>query len=225
MSNPEPPPSELPDDAPGAAGGGQRPQDLTTISEKADLGIALTQALGRTLDSTTKGLVNELTEVRRLIDEHIRAVGSDGQNEPKTLPWVQRASKADWDALIDWVEDMYDLYKPPSGMCLPPCWPHPDHWGIAEELAALHSAWLSAADQDAASRAKRTGSDDLAYWHERFWWPTLERLGRFYQLTGLCRGGHPSSVREAPTPANREMLPQHLQMDPPEPDAGNTTAS
>lgn len=96
------------------------------------------------------------------------------QEEPPR-PWAARASAQQWAELarwVDWLAATYDLQ--PSRAVLA-CWPA--HGGTVHELAALHTAWKTAAATDASDDP----GDAMSLWHERSLHPCLSRLREDYQ--------------------------------------------
>ena len=114
-------------------------------------------------------------------DDHDEA-GADADEAPDAVAWVDYASDEDWVALADWVDWLTGVYDLHDDRRVRPCWPA--HLGVAEELAAVWSAWL-----EAASRAREADGDALAFWHDRYLAPFLARVNRGYNI-GLCRDKH-----------------------------------
>lgn len=108
------------------------------------------------------------------------ASGEAEAAEPKA--WVEYASADDWVALADWVDWLTGAYGLHEDRRPRPCWPA--HGGVAEELAALHSAW-----REAAARAREGDGDALAFWHDRYLAPLMARLNHMY-ATASCTGRH-----------------------------------
>ncbi|MFF3764649.1 hypothetical protein ACFYYR_11260 [Streptomyces sp. NPDC001922] len=107
-----------------------------------------------------------------------------GPDPAAALPWSARAAEQDWRDLAAWVDWLSAHYAPQLNLRIWPCWPL--HGGVAEELAALRSAWCAAAQADAQSGG--TGPD-LAYWHQMWLWPTLERIRQHYMFKS-CESDH-----------------------------------
>ncbi|MFD0383205.1 hypothetical protein ACFQ2B_15060 [Streptomyces stramineus] len=66
---------------------------------------------------------------------------------------------------------------------------------MTEELAALHAAWRAATEADA--NPARPGSD-LAYWHQMWLWPTIERIRQHYMFSE-CETDHATDRPGRPT--------------------------
>jgi hypothetical protein len=168
---------------------------------------ALVRALGRSAETLRNEVIEMLTDYGITLDDLRARLGArpPGDPEPAAEPWWQRATDADRAELADWVDAMLPAYNPLTRLWLPPCWLHPDHRGIAEELAAAHTAWSKAARADAAARLDASHSDALAHWHERWWWPMLTRLAATQRFEGCIKGaGHRPA--EAPPTTDRTLL-------------------
>lgn len=112
----------------------------------------------------------------------------------KFRPWTARADRAAWLELIGWVDWMQRAYSL-TGHALdpvPPCWPA--HQNVVEELAALYSSWRAAMADDVDGKGV---SDASLYWHDRWLWPTRERLSTSF--LERCRVGQ----HEGPKPPQR----------------------
>lgn len=144
---------------------------------------ATVEAIGR-LETAVGGLLEVPTEA------------TETDEAPKPVAWVDYASAEDWVRLCDWVDWLMGAYDLDDARQVWSCWPA--HLGVAEELAALWSAWL-----EAASRAREADGDALAFWHDRYLIPFLMRVQRVYNI-GLCREGHTSMSLAAPT--NRTLI-------------------
>ena len=112
------------------------------------------------------------------------------------MAWVDYATARDWVALADWVDWLTSVYDLHEDRRVRPCWPA--HLGVAEELAALHSAW-----REAASRAREADGDALAFWHDRYLTPLMARINHMY-ATLSCQGKH-ALVRVGPM-TNRTLI-------------------
>lgn len=127
-----------------------------------------------------------------------RLLGEDEQLAPVTpVAWVDRATETMWVELADWVDWLAANYQINDGWAVRPCWPQ--HLGVAEELAALWSAWRQAALKDMMS-----GGDALAFWHDRYLAPTLARIPHLY-ATRACEHKHEHVA--APALTLRSHLP------------------
>ncbi|UQI49069.1 hypothetical protein M1P56_34540 [Streptomyces sp. HU2014] len=112
---------------------------------------------------------------------------------PAHLPWSLRASEAEWRELADWLDWLGRHYAPQLHLRIWPCWPA--HGGVVEELAALHAAWRAATEADADPA--REGSE-LAYWHQMWLWPTVERIRQHYMFSE-CETEHAADRPGRPT--------------------------
>jgi len=86
--------------------------------------------------------------------------------------WAARASSEDWNNLVEWVDQLNGDYSLLGDYAIPPCWPA--HPGVVAELAGLWRSWIHAVINDA--RAKKQGSSDLTAWHDRWFWPFMDRI-------------------------------------------------
>ncbi len=112
------------------------------------------------------------------------AAPAGGDDPAGASPWSYRATERDWRELAGWVDWVSHHYAPQLALRVWPCWPA--HGGVVEELAALHAAWRAAAHADEESNS---ASVDLAYWHQMWLWPTLERLRQNYMFKS-CETEH-----------------------------------
>ncbi|WP_025620700.1 DUF4913 domain-containing protein [Salinispora cortesiana] len=75
-----------------------------------------------------------------------------------------------WLDLIDWVNWIVPRYElTGEAATIPPCWYR--HPVAVEELTALMSAW-----QAAYHGKPQAPRDDLITWHDRWFWPSIDRL-------------------------------------------------
>ncbi len=132
--------------------------------------------------------------------------GGDGDEDevPDAVAWVDYATGQDWAGLCDWVDWLVGVYDLHDERRVRPCWPA--HLGVAEELAALHSAW-----REAASRAREADGDALAFWHDRYLTPLMGRINPMYAI-GFCRDKH-TPMRAAPV-TNRTLIDVRSAADP-----------
>lgn len=112
--------------------------------------------------------------------------------EPEPKAWVDTATGQDWQELAEWTDWLIRTYDVQRSHMVLGCWPA--HRGVAEELAALRTAWRAAAIKG----AKPTPNDALIYWHDRWLHPTLIRIrGEFQQRN--CPDGHRPTSTGRPT--------------------------
>lgn len=128
--------------------------------------------------------------------------GPDAEDAAPARSWVARASTEDWRELaawVDWLNATYDL-RPSKSVF--PCWPA--HGGVVHELAALRTAWVSAATVDASDDP----GDAMASWHGDVLRPCLARLHEDYTL-GACEDRHkpPRALR----PTDPDLLSAALE--------------
>lgn len=90
---------------------------------------------------------------------------------PPPTRWADRATKKDWNGLVDWVDNLVADYSIRGNDFLPPCWPA--HPGVVEELAACWQAWRLAVITQTMSPS---GTAEFAAWHRWWLWPMLDRL-------------------------------------------------
>lgn len=168
---------------------------LTTLVERAaslsEQEQDLTAAAIARLENAVTGLLGQPGDPTPTAD----ATGED-EEAPEPVAWVDYATGEDWVALADWVDWLTGVYDLHEDRRVRPCWPA--HLGVAEELAALHSAW-----REAASRAKEADGDALAFWHDRYLTPLMGRLNHMY-ATLSCQGKH-APVRVGPM-TNRTLI-------------------
>lgn len=121
---------------------------------------------------------DEIALLRADVDDLTAAVGTLLAEQQRTAGhsrWSWRhadaaASERLWAELIDWVNWLVPRYELTSeAASIPPCWYR--HPVAVEELTALMAAWQAA--YGAGSAGPR---EDLLAWHDRWLWPTVERL-------------------------------------------------
>lgn len=122
---------------------------------------------------------DELEMLRADVDDLTAAVGQllTERERPNAgaSRWSWRHADADaaarlWAELVDWVDWLVPRYElTGEAASIPPCWYR--HPVAVEELTALMAAWQAAyQDESGAPR------EDLLAWHDRWLWPTVERL-------------------------------------------------
>lgn len=162
-------------------------EQTASISEQEQESTA--EAIAR-LENAVTGLLTDPTE-------HDGSTGGDGDEEgSEPVAWVDYATDEDWTALCDWVDWLAGVYDVHEDRRVRSCWPA--HLGVAEELAALHSAWC-----EAAVRAREADGDALAFWHDRYLTPLLARVNPMYGI-GFCRDKH--TPMRAGSPTNRTLV-------------------
>lgn len=143
--------------------------------------------------------------------------GGDDLDPAKFQPWTARATAQDWSDLVNWVDWMQEAYSLQGHTLdpVPPCWPA--HQNVVEELAALYSSWKAAMVDDVNGQG---ASDAALYWHDRWLWPTRERLSTSF--LERCRIGQHELPR-SPAKTKPEYLPPGLQAS--EDEQANESAS
>lgn len=104
---------------------------------------------------------------------------------PAGGPWCWRYLDADaarelFEQLRDWVDWLAGRYR--LNMRLPACWYR--HPVAVEELTALWVSWQAAYPANGTAP-----SDALIAWHDRWFWPCIDRLGRL-NVFNQCGGKH-----------------------------------
>jgi hypothetical protein len=158
-------------------------------------------------------VVDYIARLEAKLTDHLGSLGAGGEGEPEPRPWVTRAGVEDFATLAAWVDEMDRLHRLPTELWLPECWLHPSHWGIAEELHAMHAGWLEAAAKDEKAAATGSGSDALAYWY-RLWMECRQRIAVTYMKTATCKPGAHQEPSAPPGPDVAAYLPAHLQASP-----------
>ena len=166
-------------------------------------------------DLTADAIVRLETAVTGLLGQPTQpAPKGEGEEEPEPVAWVDYATGQDWIALADWVDWLSCVYDLHEDRQVRPCWPV--HLGVAEELAALHSAW-----REAAARAREEDGDALAFWHDRYLTPLMARINHMYG-TRSCQANRHSPVRVGPT-TDRSLIDVRSAAGPTEDDTNENT--
>ena len=181
--------AESPPDSstPGGGGPGSFTERLTLIENGLE-------ALAGRLDDTEDAIATTLETIGGEITDlkaNLAQLLAQERELVKPLRWAARASREDWNNLVDWVDDLNGDYSLLSDYVIPPCWPA--HPGVVEELAGLWRSWIHAVVSDA--RAKKQGTADLTAWHDRWLWPCLERIKASHYRTTNCRQSHHAESR------------------------------
>ena len=146
------------------------------------------------------GVTQETDELKRAVEElRARLDALDPPASPAEQPraWVDSAAAHDWRELAAWVDWLLGTYDLQPSRAVLPCWPA--HRGVAEELAALRTAWRAAAKTGSFP----TPNDALIHWHDRWLHPFLLRQRENFQIKG-CEDGH-KPVRP-PRPTDPQLL-------------------
>jgi hypothetical protein len=205
------PPASPPGDAADVDGVADDVDEDVTLAELADLMTAVKTHADARYDAMGDALAELTTRVDALAGESDDA--DDDEPDPASLrSWTARATREEWAELVRWVDWMQEMYSV-SGHSIdpvPPCWPA--HRNVAEELAALHASWIAALTDEANAKGV---SDAALYWHDRWLWPTRERLsGSFLER---CRAGRHELPRP-PQPTSPAFVPEAPESPPAEPD-------
>ena len=146
------------------------------------------------------GVTQETDELKRAVEELRGRVSASPPASPAAQPraWVDSATARDWRELAAWVDWLLGTYDLQHSRAVLPCWPA--HRGVAEELAALRTAWRAAAAKTGSSS---TPNDALIHWHDRWLHPFLLRQRENFQIRG-CEDGH-KAVRPL-SPTDPELL-------------------
>jgi hypothetical protein len=178
-----------PDVDEGAADGEFRIADLAAVVTDLAVHLEEVHALIRTATavSSITALRAELEALAARVDE-LEPPQDEDEDEPEPQAWVDYATAHDWHDLATWTDWLTRTYDVQADHMVLPCWPA--HRGVAEELAALRTAWRAAA---IAGRGTQPG-DAMIDWHARWLHPTLLRVrGEFQQRTCVDRH-HPTWV-------------------------------
>lgn len=133
-----------------------------------------------------------LTEIiNRVIDleDTVSALSNGaGAREQKTLAaycWREitdpQVRAQLWRTIREWVDWVSTRYLSHGAIRIPPCWYR--HPVAVEELTALWAGWYMAYHQE---EPNTLASD----WHQRYLWPTLERLKEYIYPACLREGVH-----------------------------------
>lgn len=181
----------------------------TSLAELASLMTAVKNHADARYDAMGDQLAELTTRVDALAGESDGDEDEPDEPDPATLrSWTARATRQEWEELIRWVDWMQAKYSV-SGHSIdpvPPCWPA--HQNVAEELAALHASWLAAMTDEANAKGI---SDAALYWHDRWLWPTRERLSSCF--LERCRAGRHELPRP-PQPTNPTFVPDTAPDEP-----------
>ncbi|MEU8244062.1 hypothetical protein AB0C07_37890 [Actinoplanes missouriensis] len=118
--------------------------------------------------------VDDLTAaIEYLTSANLGGTGEGDLTVPSRWSWRHadpRTVAQLWEELISWVNWLVPRYEL-TGEAAPiaPCWYR--HPVAVEELTALMASW-----QAAYQGRPETPRDDLIAWHDRWLWPTIDRL-------------------------------------------------
>ncbi len=148
------------------------------------------EALIKRLDDTEDHFGGALEKVSKAVLEVREQLGEllkkPTEKDIPPQPWTDRATRKQWDELVDWVDWLQRSYGTLAEFEIYPCWPA--HLGMVEELAGLFHSWKRAVIADELTAA--TGSSDLTAWHDRWLWPLLQRVKGGHYRTTNCKDRH-----------------------------------
>jgi hypothetical protein len=164
------------------------------------------EALARRLDQTEDHFGGALEKVSKAVLE-VRGqlaelLKKQAEKDIPPQPWADRATRAQWDELVGWVDWLQRSYGTLAEFEIYPCWPA--HLGMVEELGGLFHSWKRAVITD--ELATTTGSSDLTAWHDRWLWPLLQRAKGGHYRTTNCKDRHVPE-RVIPKSTDRQYLP------------------
>jgi len=163
-------------------------EDLATQMEELQ---SLLRTVAHGSELRLNGLAADVAALAARVDD-IEPAPEEETEEPEPKAWVDTATAQDWHELAEWTDWLIRTYDVQRSHMVLGCWPA--HRGVAEELAALRTAWRSAAIKG----AKPTPNDALIYWHDRWLHPALTRIrGEFQQRN--CPDGHRPTSSGPPT--------------------------
>jgi hypothetical protein len=149
------------------------------------------------LDTSEEAIEDALgeldTRIGKLKEQLAELLKKEQEKDIKPRRWAARATRKDWDDLIDWVDRLNADYALLDDYLIPPCWPA--HPGVVEELAGLWRSWTRTMIID--ETAKGSGDTSLTSWHDRWLWPCLHRMKSGHYRTTNCRDRHQSEPKTA----------------------------
>lgn len=155
---------------------------------------------GGALEKVSKAVL----EVRGQLAELLK---KQAEKDVPPQPWVDKATRKQWNDLVDWVDWLQRSYGTLAEYEIYPCWPA--HLGMVEQLAGLFHSWKRAVIAD--ELASTTGSSDLTAWHDRWLWPLLQRAKGGHYRTTNCKDRHvPERITSKPT--DRQFIPINALM-------------
>ncbi|MER7112249.1 hypothetical protein [Streptomyces sp. NPDC000229] len=195
QTHPAAPAMQTPQAGPAATAVERLAQDVAAVRQHREKLEALVRAFATRVKNDQREVEEVLREILGRLDalEQGRPSRSGpgastasppGTDRPVGSPWSYRATERDWRDLAAWVDWLSGHYAPQLHLRIWPCWPA--HGGVTEELAGLRGAWLAASEADAASGG---AGQEMAYWHQMWLWPTLERIRQNYMFKG-CESDH-----------------------------------
>ena len=160
----------------------------------------LRTAFAATLDTLSTDVDDLKTQLAVLLKK-------EQEKDIQPRRWAARATRKDWNNLIDWVDRLTADYSLLGDSTVPPCWPA--HPGVVEELAGLWRSWTRTMILD--ELAKGSGDTSLTAWHDRWLWPCLTRMKNralpHHQLP------HQTPTREQQQPVHRSgFSPEHSRL-------------
>ena len=110
----------------------------------------LTVRLDTTEDNLADALDTLSTAVANLKTQLSALLVKEREKDVEPRRWATRATRKDWENLVDWVDQVTADYSLLGDFVVPPCWPA--HPGVVEELAGLHRSWTRAMISDGSPR-------------------------------------------------------------------------
>lgn len=153
---------------------------MTTVSDDTDSGDEITLA-GQDLEELLAPVYERIEQLQNLAMK----TAADLNEVPAGGPLCWRYLDADatrdlFEQLRDWVDWLAGRYL--LNMRLPACWYR--HPVAVEELTALWVSWQAAYPANEVAP-----SDALIAWHDRWFWPCIDRLVRL-NVFNQCGGKH-----------------------------------
>lgn len=160
--------------------------DPYTLMELSNGLEALTERLDGTEDHFGSALEKVSKAVLDVREQLAQLLKKPAEKDIPPQSWADRATRQQWNELVDWVDWLQRSYGALTDFDIYPCWPA--HLGMVEELAGLHHSWKRAVITD--EEAIPNGSSDLTAWHDRWLWPLLQRAKGGHYRTTNCKDRH-----------------------------------
>lgn len=168
-------------------------QQLDDLRLQVSLLGELVAGVSQALDDEREGVAEAVASLEATVTAVVPGEAKPAPGSRKEpAAWVDYASADQWIDLADWVDWVKATYDLRGTYRISPCWPA--HIGVAEELAALWSAW-----KEAAVAARTKDGDALAFWHDRYFAPLLTRLHTIYSIHGCTDDRHETPTRDQAT--------------------------
>ncbi|MDO5498636.1 MAG: hypothetical protein Q4F67_03030 [Propionibacteriaceae bacterium] len=179
---------------------------MSEVSEEfaqrvVDVETSLLAVLGqvKTLEKGAERL-DAVEKTLQALAKEVQTLRPAKQREKDWVPvaWTDRASREEWSELVAWVDWLRGTYDVTDVRAIPPCWPA--HRGLANDLSALHQAWIGAqrADHD------KKDHQALIHWHDRWFAPLLGRV-HMYGTKQCGPRNHDPVI--GPEPTRDDLMP------------------